>query len=448
MDELLLALDPKAVKTPTAAPAVPADANEKVLTATAPTAPTSQPVSPPVPATPRKNTWVWLSAACAVACLVATPLFLGQKGGAQTAYERESRAREAQASATGGPILGLCAADVKSDCKADTTAWCDTSRHVVGCCGKGLVATGADGICDCPPGGDLPDAAVATCPVAQVSGIPHADDVITTLRPKFRACYNASLTTKPELVGRMTVRLVIAPDGRVFNAHFIEGRIADKAVMTCVLDVVRGARFEPAPGGTADLDIPVGFVSQSSDATAPMGAEPPRVASEPLGMPGRHPCRAKGGCGAGITAWCDADEKQLACCDPGFVAVGHDGMCECPPGGMTKPTGSCQKARLTEAEWKKVVDAMPDGLGGSSLHECLKATDAGLAWGSTQVERVLDPDGRVATLRITHSSLPGVHAQGCVLDALRGFKAPPPPDGIHWDTVGVELSRPSSQKGP
>jgi hypothetical protein len=425
MDELLLSLDGRASGH------IPAAAASPVTTVEAGGAPA-------VVAAPRRPGWPWVLVAGALAAAALVPA-LARRGGGRPAEEAKESDRLSK-NAVDGPVVGLCAEEVKADCGKETTAWCDPNGRVVGCCGKGLVATGTDGICDCPPGGDLPDAAASTCAVAPGTGIPRAGEVITSLRPKFRACYNASLASKPDLSGHMIAKLLLGPDGRVFSARFVEGKIADRTVMSCVLGALRDARFDPPPGGAASLQVPIGFVQAGESGK---DAAPPS-SPEPAGMPGRHPCRAKGSCSSAAVAWCDADEKELACCDPGLVAVGHDGMCECPPGGMTKPTGSCQPAKLTKAEWKKVIDALPDGIG-PSLDKCLHTTDAALAWGATEIERVFDPDGRVGSLRIVHSSLPGVHAQQCVLDGLRSFRGPPPPDGTFVDTVGIDLGKPTQK---
>jgi Protein kinase domain len=267
MDQLLVALGERgAMNTPPAAAALSIDTGAKAVTAA--TAATS--TRPVARAAARGRAWIWVGAACVAACLVATGVFLKPKGGAAA----RSETRTASPDPGAGPVLGLCTDEVKSDCQRETTAWCDTNGRVVGCCGQGLVATGVDGICDCPPGGVLPDAGLPTCAIAQSSGIPNAGEVIGSLRPKLRACYNASLAAKPELTGQMRARLAVAPDGRVFNARFTEGRMPDRAVMSCVLDALRGAKFDPPAGGAASIDIPVGFVQHDSDASASRRATP------------------------------------------------------------------------------------------------------------------------------------------------------------------------------
>ncbi|WP_168210533.1 AgmX/PglI C-terminal domain-containing protein [Persicimonas caeni] len=56
-------------------------------------------------------------------------------------------------------------------------------------------------------------------------------------------CYETRLLSKPELEGKIVVKLVINPEGKVEQVSAAENTAADKTLETCVLDVVRTLEF-------------------------------------------------------------------------------------------------------------------------------------------------------------------------------------------------------------
>jgi serine/threonine-protein kinase len=86
-------------------------------------------------------------------------------------------------------------------------------------------------------------------------------------------------------------------------------------------------------------------------------------AATPSAPPPRHPCAkmpTDGSCSAPNVSWCDLEEKPIACCAKGLAAMGEDGLCGCPPGGVTDEPGApaaCPKApmRPTGEQIKTVV---------------------------------------------------------------------------------------------
>jgi len=153
-----------------------------------------------------------------------------------------------------------CVEGVKNDCSAGTTAWCDVNDKPIACCASDLVATGVDGVCDCPPGGGKTDAATACPPPAVADPTVQAGAVVQTLRPLIRACFNQALNQDPALAGgSMILEVQMAPDGTVYRVRVKEGRIPSAKLQLCVLGVLRGARFPPPPGGVSTLRFPVRF---------------------------------------------------------------------------------------------------------------------------------------------------------------------------------------------
>jgi serine/threonine-protein kinase len=167
-------------------------------------------------------------------------------------------------SAPAGPLVAVCAEGTKRDCSAETRAWCDTDDHVIACCSRDLVATGKDGVCDCPPGGSEPDAGATTCARAKGQGVGHAEALIGALRPAMRACMEKGEKENQSLSGSMIVELRVAPDGRVYRARIKEGRLASAVVQKCVLDELRRVSFDPPAGGTASLEVPIRFAQDEA----------------------------------------------------------------------------------------------------------------------------------------------------------------------------------------
>jgi serine/threonine-protein kinase len=180
-----------------------------------------------------------------------------------------------------GPILGECPDGTTTDCSSASHPWCDQSGRFVACCAPGLVAVGDDGACDCPPGGMAPGAERGDCPTAgdKVGVTLRGDDVLATLRPKLKDCYDRALTTNQDLGGVAVVRISVAPDGRVFRARVKEGRMSSVSMQNCLLARIREARFGPPAGGMATINLPLSFV-KDEDGEATRRAKPDGTRTE------------------------------------------------------------------------------------------------------------------------------------------------------------------------
>ena len=66
----------------------------------------------------------------------------------------------------------------------------------------------------------------------------HAGDV--------RACYLRALSLRPELRGRLVVRITVEGSGVVSAAHIESDSIGDPSLQQCVLGAVRGWQFPTA----------------------------------------------------------------------------------------------------------------------------------------------------------------------------------------------------------
>jgi serine/threonine-protein kinase len=151
----------------------------------------------------------------------------------------------------------------------------------------------------------------------------------------------------------------------------------------------------------------------------------------------RHPCRARGACGDGTVAWCGAEEAQLACCAPGLVAIGQDGICACAPGGSESDGGPCPRAALSRKEWQKAYEKVRDGWDPT---RCFPKSEGGAAAGAVKIELGIGPDGDVVNAKIAAGLLASPSSQRCMLDVLRAMKFPPPIGGWQEDRFMVDVA--------
>lgn len=67
---------------------------------------------------------------------------------------------------------------------------------------------------------------------------------------EIRSCYNKGLSANPNLKGRLAVRFIIGPDGKILAAELAEDGVPDPKVGTCVVAAVKRWVF-PKPAGSS-----------------------------------------------------------------------------------------------------------------------------------------------------------------------------------------------------
>lgn len=123
--------------------------------------------------------------------------------------------------------------------------------------------------------GPPPSAApVASAPDPSADGGPvyvsDADEVIASLRPRFRACYNTGLQLDPSIQGKVVISAKVNPDGTVASSNVASLVGLTPEVATCIATTVERATFSAPRGGGSTLNIPVSFVQQKT------GPRPPK----------------------------------------------------------------------------------------------------------------------------------------------------------------------------
>jgi hypothetical protein len=477
MEELLVALEGRRAVTPapgsqdlalqptTAQPATPqvAAAADLAMAPAAPRTVADTPITTGAPAVGaasargdvssgrRRRPLRWVVIAAVVGLSTQLPNLLhkfGVGGHGGVASSAGGAGGAAGAAAADGPIVGACPAGTKTDCSSASSGWCDVSGKFLACCAPGLVAVGTDGECDCPPGGEEPDAAAGACHKASTSGVSEAGDVVASLRPKFRTCYNRGLKENEALEGRTTIEVKIAPDGRVFHVRVQEGRMASPSVQKCLLDEIRTARFAPPAGGSASLLIPVTFVQQNdakSDAQRPTATTDAATSTyEVLAPCGQvhgdvAPANAEEACTASFTPWCTPSGHQVGCCAKGLVAEGTDGVCVCAPGGPYK--GDAPAPGCPAHEWEFTNEAIQSRVRASFpkfrlCYEGALRREKG-SKGTVSVYFGVAPHGDVLFARVKETSLNDAEAQRCLVKEFRALKFPPPQGGFGTVTYPI-----------
>jgi hypothetical protein len=86
-----------------------------------------------------------------------------------------------------------------------------------------------------------------------------ADEVIAGLRPRFRACYARQPKENGRPRGRLVMTAEVSSDGSVLSVTPTHVDNIGGRLVTCMVDVLKGARFA-APGGQGStLEVPVSF---------------------------------------------------------------------------------------------------------------------------------------------------------------------------------------------
>ena len=130
-------------------------------------------------------------------------------------------------------------------CKgSDVVAWCDPGGHAMGCCGKGLVPAGADGICACAPGGTaVPEALARGCPARPLGASGTYEEARDRAANKAIACMEPGIDAGWSLGGEFSVEFFLTPEGEMFGARLSRSTIPEVAAQACVLDALRATRF-------------------------------------------------------------------------------------------------------------------------------------------------------------------------------------------------------------
>jgi TonB family protein len=130
-----------------------------------------------------------------------------------------------------------------------------------------------------------------------------------------------------------------------------------------------------------------------------------------------------------LLAFCDRAGRRVACCAPGLVPAGDDGLCGCPPGGTldaSAASSGCARAEregLSPEAIRRTARAVLEPTRG-----CFESVleDHPEAAGRVLMRFVITAYGDVYDVSIEGASMPFPEVQRCILAALRDarFDAP------------------------
>ena len=121
-----------------------------------------------------------------------------------------------------------------------------------------------------------PDAAPASTPAVVPDAAPSADapmqysvdrdgikTAVSDSTPQIAECYDAWLATGAEIKGKVVVRFTIAPNqddpqaaAEITEAALVDSELDHPFMEGCVLDVMRGLKFDPPENGKVTVNYP------------------------------------------------------------------------------------------------------------------------------------------------------------------------------------------------
>ncbi|UJR80965.1 AgmX/PglI C-terminal domain-containing protein [Sandaracinus amylolyticus] len=90
--------------------------------------------------------------------------------------------------------------------------------------------------------------------------LPEADirEVVQGGLPRLRQCYELGMRERPDLEGRLTVRITVGLDGSVSRAEVVGGDVPE-GLQQCVRNYAERWTFPPPSGGFVRFDVPLAF---------------------------------------------------------------------------------------------------------------------------------------------------------------------------------------------
>ncbi len=117
-----------------------------------------------------------------------------------------------------------------------------------------------------------------------IGSMPEAElaKAIVDATPAMTQCYAAGLVKKPDLEGRMAVKLQIDPTGKVINVGLAESKVSDKDTTSCIMQSLREMHAPKNDGPLVSVLLPLELTTLTAAAPAAASGRP---TSGPLRLP-------------------------------------------------------------------------------------------------------------------------------------------------------------------
>jgi hypothetical protein len=94
-----------------------------------------------------------------------------------------------------------------------------------------------------------------------VGNVPDANEVIVSLRPKFKQCYDKVKGSGPDLYGMVSCGVRITKQGKVAAISVVRRSYLPNPLVDCLTDALKTAQFKPLPE-EAHIGVPIRFASK------------------------------------------------------------------------------------------------------------------------------------------------------------------------------------------
>ncbi|MGD0524679.1 MAG: AgmX/PglI C-terminal domain-containing protein [Polyangiaceae bacterium] len=114
----------------------------------------------------------------------------------------------------------------------------------------------------------------------QIIGVLKPEDVAKPLvdaTPAMNECYKKGLDRKPDLEGKLAIKMRVDPSGKVTNVSPADETLPDRETAMCILQVVRSMEFPKNAGPLVSIFLPLELTT-SALPTSPIGVPPPPAA--------------------------------------------------------------------------------------------------------------------------------------------------------------------------
>jgi hypothetical protein len=147
-----------------------------------------------------------------------------------------------------------------------------------------------------PPKTKGPPSVRPYAPPQIIGSLPEADlaKAIVDATPAMNQCYATGLAKKPDLEGKMAVKLQIDPSGKVLNVGLADSKVPDKDTTACILQVLREMHAPKNAGPLVSVMVPLELSTTTAAAPAASGRPVTGPLTMPQGMPLAPPASSSG----------------------------------------------------------------------------------------------------------------------------------------------------------
>jgi hypothetical protein len=108
---------------------------------------------------------------------------------------------------------------------------------------------------------------------------------LVEVTPAMNECYKKGIEKKPDLEGKLAVKMKIDPAGKVTGIAPAQQTVPDKDTAACILQAMKGMEFPKNPGPLESAFIPLELTTTALPAAASAAAPGPSGKTLPLALP-------------------------------------------------------------------------------------------------------------------------------------------------------------------